>query len=118
MCENLNELQDHNNASHKKTKKKRITPKVVCDICGLDVDQDYLKIHLAIKHDIKSTSLKMVQCHICSKQIISKTSMKRHLRTAHKSYEKCKICGKEVSISISIKVCCLSVPLLKWLVFL
>ena len=116
MCENLNELQDHNNASHKKTKKKRITPKVVCDICGLDVDQDYLKIHLAIKHDIKSTSIKMVQCHICSEQIIA-TSMKYHLRTGHKIYEKCKICDKEVSFSISIKVGCLSVSLLKRLVF-
>ena len=96
MCENLTELQEHCNTSHKKTKKKWISPKVVCDICGTDVDQHYLKIHLAIKHDIKSNSIKMVQCHLCSEQIIS-TSMKRHLRTTHKNYEKCKICGKEVS---------------------
>ena len=83
--------------------KVKETIKVVCNLCGLSVNKNYLKEHIMYQHEVQE---KKFLCDQCDAAFVNKHRLQSHMRNKHTEKLPCPHCGVKVrrlDIHISAK---------------
>ena len=99
----LDSLKKHIATNHTKLAKKYKYPKILCTVCGKELDFFYVKKHMRL-HEGKKEHI----CDICGKAYVFLDSLKKHIATCHTRLEArlsapCSICGEQFATNRYMK---------------